>query len=171
MGALLCRPEVPSVPNYLTKKLIQTRRSTLTGQLPSITSAYCGQLGKVLLERYLSTSASIAYYLWFRLLQVQIVQHKQSKSLYALKYINKSKCVRMKAVPNIIQERRLLEEVISPSKQSYCPLKTSQIECMFVVNMRYAFQDDDHCYLVLDLMLGGDLRCTLFKPRPGNSGS
>jgi serine/threonine kinase 32 len=45
------------------------------------------------------------------LAQVQIVQHKQHKALYALKYINKSKCVRMKAVPNIIQERRLLEEV------------------------------------------------------------
>jgi len=74
--------------------------------------------------------------------KVQIVQHKQSKALYALKYINKAKCVRMKAVPNIIQERRLLEE----------------IDCQFVVNMRYAFQDDDHCYLVLDLMLGGDLR-------------
>jgi len=25
--------------------------------------------------------------------------------------------------------------------------------------MRYAFQDDDNCFFVLDLMLGGDLRC------------
>jgi len=43
--------------------------------------------------------------------QVRVVQHKQTKELYALKYINKAKCVKMKAVPNIIQERRLLEEV------------------------------------------------------------
>ena len=43
--------------------------------------------------------------------QVRVVQHKQTRDLYALKYINKSKCVRMKAVANVIQERRLLEEV------------------------------------------------------------
>ena len=40
-----------------------------------------------------------------------MVQHKQTKQLLALKYINKSKCCKMKAVANIIQERRLLEEV------------------------------------------------------------
>lgn len=28
--------------------------------------------------------------------------------------------------------------------------------------MRYAFQDDENCFFVLDLMLGGDLRCKLF---------
>lgn len=44
-------------------------------------------------------------------IQVRVVQHKQSRELYALKYINKAKCVKMKAVANIIQERRLLEEV------------------------------------------------------------
>ena len=27
--------------------------------------------------------------------------------------------------------------------------------------MRYAFQDDENCFFVLDLMLGGDLRCEL----------
>nr|GAT42988.1 AGC/YANK protein kinase [Mycena chlorophos] len=74
--------------------------------------------------------------------KVRVVQHKQSKDLYALKYINKSKCVKMKAVPNVIQERRLLEEIDHP----------------FVVNLRYAFQDDENCFFVLDLMLGGDLR-------------
>ncbi|KAF8515909.1 kinase-like domain-containing protein [Gautieria morchelliformis] len=74
--------------------------------------------------------------------KVRVVQHKQTRDLYALKYINKSKCVKMKAVANIIQERRLLEEIDHP----------------FVVNLRYAFQDDENCFFVLDLMLGGDLR-------------
>jgi len=74
--------------------------------------------------------------------KVRVVQHKQTKELYALKYINKSKCVKMKAVANIIQERRLLEEIDHP----------------FIVNLRYAFQDDENCFFVLDLMLGGDLR-------------
>jgi serine/threonine protein kinase len=36
---------------------------------------------------------------------------------------------------------------------------TSQIDHPFVVNLRYAFQDDENCFFVLDLMLGGDLRC------------
>lgn len=36
---------------------------------------------------------------------------------------------------------------------------TIQIDHPFVVNMRYAFQDDENCFFVLDLMLGGDLRC------------
>ncbi|KAH7914616.1 kinase-like domain-containing protein [Hygrophoropsis aurantiaca] len=74
--------------------------------------------------------------------KVRMVQHKQTRDLYALKYINKTKCVKMKAVANIIQERKLLEEIDHP----------------FVVNLRYAFQDDENCFFVLDLMLGGDLR-------------
>ena len=36
---------------------------------------------------------------------------------------------------------------------------SAQIDHPFVVNMRYAFQDDENCFFVLDLMLGGDLRC------------
>jgi serine/threonine kinase 32 len=44
-----------------------------------------------------------------------VVQHKNTKTLFALKYINKPKCVKMKAVANIVQERRLLEEVSPPS--------------------------------------------------------
>ena len=52
--------------------------------------------------------------------QVRVVQHKQSRDLYALKYINKTKCVKMKAVANVVQERRLLEEVIySPGAHCY----------------------------------------------------
>ncbi|KIP02208.1 hypothetical protein PHLGIDRAFT_130859 [Phlebiopsis gigantea 11061_1 CR5-6] len=74
--------------------------------------------------------------------KVRVVEHKKSKQLYALKYIDKAKCIKQKAVANIIQERRLLEEIDHP----------------FIVNLRYAFQDDENCFFVLDLMLGGDLR-------------
>ena len=87
------------------------------------------------------------------------MQHKQTKALYALKYINKQRalrecyhdivlscgdagCMKQRAVSNIIQERRLLEEIDSP----------------FVCNLRFAFQDDENLFMVLDLMLGGDLR-------------
>ena len=68
--------------------------------------------------------------------------------------------MRQKAVANIVQERRLLEEV---RPRSYIPSFTSsppvQVDNPFLVNLRYAFQDDDNCFFVLDLMLGGDLRC------------
>ncbi|GAA93946.1 uncharacterized protein L969DRAFT_92148 [Mixia osmundae IAM 14324] len=74
--------------------------------------------------------------------KVRVVQHKQTKALYALKYINKARCVKQHSVSNIIQERRLLEEIDSP----------------FVCNLRYAFQDDENLFMILDLMLGGDLR-------------
>ena len=56
----------------------------------------------------------------------------------------------MKAVANVIQERRLLEEV----------------DHAYIVNLRYAFQDDENCFFVLDLMLGGDLRCEFMLQRP-----
>jgi hypothetical protein len=52
-----------------------------------------------------------------------VVQHKQTRELYALKYINKAKCVKMKAVANVIQERRLLEEARIVSG-SHCFLLT-----------------------------------------------
>ncbi|KAG1747062.1 kinase-like domain-containing protein [Suillus paluster] len=74
--------------------------------------------------------------------KVRVVEHKRSKKLYALKYIDKARCIKQKAVANIIQERKLLEEIDHP----------------FIVNLRYAFQDDENCFFVLDLMLGGDLR-------------
>ncbi|CDH59819.1 agc yank protein kinase [Lichtheimia corymbifera JMRC:FSU:9682] len=74
--------------------------------------------------------------------KVRVVQHKAHKQLFALKYINKAKCIQMRAVDNIISERRLLE----------------QIDYTFIVNLRYAFQDDENMFMVIDLMLGGDLR-------------
>jgi len=74
--------------------------------------------------------------------KVRVVEHRRSKKLFALKYINKAQCSKQRAVANVIQERRLLEEIDHP----------------FIVNLRYAFQDDENCFFVLDLMLGGDLR-------------
>ncbi|KAI9330888.1 kinase-like domain-containing protein [Obelidium mucronatum] len=79
--------------------------------------------------------------------KVKVVKHKNTKNTYALKYINKEACIKMKAVDNIIQERKLLEE----------------IHCPFVCNLRYAFQDDENMFMVIDLKLGGDLRFHLNK--------
>jgi len=74
--------------------------------------------------------------------KVRIVRHRGTRELYALKYIEKQRCIRKHAVNNVLQERRILEDLNHP----------------FIVNLRYAFQDDENCFYVLDLMLGGDLR-------------
>lgn len=77
--------------------------------------------------------------------KVRIVQHKGTHREYALKCISKNRCIELKAANNMISERRLLERIDHP----------------LVVNLRYAFQDDDNLFMVLDLMLGGDLRFQL----------
>ncbi|KAJ3150276.1 hypothetical protein HDU86_006667 [Geranomyces michiganensis] len=74
--------------------------------------------------------------------KVRIVEKKDTNKLYALKYINKLQCIKMRAVPNIFRERAILEEIDHP----------------FVVNLRFAFQDDENMFMVLDLMNGGDMR-------------
>jgi serine/threonine kinase 32 len=74
--------------------------------------------------------------------KVRIVQHKSDLLEYALKYISKSKCIELNATSNILTERRILECINYP----------------LVVNLRYAFHDDENLFMVLDLMLGGDLR-------------
>lgn len=56
--------------------------------------------------------------------------------MYALKYISKDQVIKMDAVKNILREREILESV----------------DHAFVVNMRFAFQDDDYMYMCMDLM-------------------
>ena len=53
-----------------------------------------------------------------------------------MKYIRKIDCVRADFAHNIIRERRILQEVQHP----------------LIVNLRYAFQDEEFMYMVSDLM-------------------
>ena len=82
--------------------------------------------------------------------KVRVVKHKATDKVYALKYINKAKCIQMNAVENIIDERKLLELIHNP----------------FICNLRYAFQDDKSLFMVIDLMMGGDLRFHLDRAGP-----
>lgn len=82
--------------------------------------------------------------------KVRMVRHKQTGKEYALKYISKERCIQRKAISNIIGERRLLERIDYP----------------LIVNLRYAFQDDNTLFMALDLMLGGDLRYLLERNGP-----
>ncbi|KAG0217641.1 hypothetical protein BGX33_010038 [Mortierella sp. NVP41] len=57
----------------------------------------------------------------------------------------------MDAVRNILRERQILET----------------LDHAFVVNMRFAFQDDEYMYMCMDLMMGGDLRFHLNRKQFG----
>ncbi|KAJ3227546.1 hypothetical protein HDU81_006691 [Chytriomyces hyalinus] len=82
--------------------------------------------------------------------KVRIVQHKKTKVQYAVKYMNKAEIIKRGSAEHVLSERRLLEEAQHP----------------FIVNMRYAFQDDEHLLMILDLKLGGDLRFHLTYKGP-----
>ncbi len=55
-----------------------------------------------------------------------------------------------------LTRRGVLYPTLTPFQRQFF----HQIDHPFVVNLRYAFQDDENCFFVLDLMLGGDLRCS-----------
>ncbi|KAJ2512747.1 hypothetical protein H4217_006714 [Coemansia sp. RSA 1939] len=81
--------------------------------------------------------------------KVRIVEHRGTGKTYALKYINKATCIGMKAQNNTVRERGMLEEIDHP----------------FVVNLRFSFQDEYTMYMVMDLMIGGDLRFHMMRRR------
>ena len=70
------------------------------------------------------------------------IQSKQTKALYALKEMSKVKIIDKQSEKSINSERTLLQKLHHP----------------FIINMHYAFQDNDNLYLVMDLLPGGDLR-------------
>lgn len=70
------------------------------------------------------------------------MQLKETGTFYALKYMEIAKIVKTGAVDNILREFYLMEAL------SYYPL---------LVNVVFAFRDETHLYLGMDLMLGGDL--------------
>ncbi|KAI8611662.1 hypothetical protein BC830DRAFT_1083911 [Chytriomyces sp. MP71] len=76
--------------------------------------------------------------------KVHIVEHKQTKVQYAPKYTNKAEVAEQGLANNMLRERKLLKECdnIFTGNSS---------------NLRYAFKDDLHRLMVLDLKLGGDL--------------
>ncbi|KAH6601640.1 hypothetical protein BASA50_001497 [Batrachochytrium salamandrivorans] len=79
--------------------------------------------------------------------KVKLVEFRSTKQKYALKYINKLQCIEKKQVYHMFDERMLLETLEHP----------------FIVNLRFAFQDDENMFMVIDVALGGDLRYHLLR--------
>ena len=77
------------------------------------------------------------------------VKEKKTNELYALKEMSKTKIIDKKSEKSINGEREFLSFLHHP----------------FIVNMHYAFQDNNNLYLVMDLLTGGDLRyhCSRYR--------
>jgi serum/glucocorticoid-regulated kinase 2 len=71
---------------------------------------------------------------------------------FALKEMSKARVMHKKSIESVMDELKLLQIIKSK----------------FIVNAHYAFQDSDNLYLVLDLLLGGDLRYHLNKQKKFN---
>ena len=71
-------------------------------------------------------------------LQVCIVKKKDTKEMYAMKYMNKVQIIRKHAVENVFRESEILRK----------------LEHTFLVNLWFTFQDQEDLFMVLDLMLG-----------------
>lgn len=80
------------------------------------------------------------------------VQLKKYKIDYALKEMCKKKIIDRKSESLIMYERDLLVKMNHP----------------FISNLKFAFQDEDKLYLVMDLITGGDLRFHLYKNKKFN---
>ena len=71
---------------------------------------------------------------------------------FALKEMSKARVMHKNSIGSVMEELKLLKIIKSK----------------FIVNAHYAFQDSDNLYLVLDLLLGGDLRYHLNKQKKFN---
>ncbi|CAK6436025.1 unnamed protein product [Pipistrellus nathusii] len=74
--------------------------------------------------------------------KVCIVQKRDTEKMYAMKYMSKQQCIERDEVRNVFRELEILQE----------------IEHVFLVNLWYSFQDEEDMFMVVDLLLGGDLR-------------
>ena len=61
---------------------------------------------------------------------------------FAMKEMSKARIIHKKSIHSVMNELQLV----------------SLIQSKFIVNAHYAFQDNENLYLVMDLLLGGDLR-------------
>ncbi|XP_067153282.1 serine/threonine-protein kinase 32B isoform X2 [Apteryx mantelli] len=75
--------------------------------------------------------------------------------MYAMKYMNKQKCIERDEVRNVFRELQIMQGLEHP----------------FLVNLWYSFQDEEDMFMVVDLLLGGDLRYHLQQSVHFNEGT
>ena len=70
------------------------------------------------------------------------MKKKDTKQMYALKYMNKIQMIHKHALDNVFREIKILRN----------------LEHEFLVNLWFTFHDREDIFMVLDLMLGKDGR-------------
>ena len=80
------------------------------------------------------------------------VYSRKYKSSYAMKEMSKAKIIDKRSEKSVKSERDLLSMMDHP----------------FIINMHFCFQDNDHLYIAMDLLTGGDLRYHICKMRKFN---
>mmetsp|Transcript_15563 Transcript_15563/g.30555 ORF Transcript_15563/g.30555 Transcript_15563/m.30555 type:complete len:616 (-) Transcript_15563:407-2254(-) len=78
---------------------------------------------------------------------VHACRKRNSGTIYAQKCINKRLVKVKSALDNVMEERNVL----------------TMMKSNFVTNLKYALQDEENLYLIMDLMLGGDLKFHLIN--------
>ncbi|PFX19790.1 Rho-associated protein kinase 2 [Stylophora pistillata] len=73
--------------------------------------------------------------------EVQLVRHKASKKVYAMKLLSKFEMIKRSDSAFFWEEREIMAHTISP----------------WIVKLHFAFQDAKNLYMVMDYMAGGDL--------------
>ncbi|MBN3323615.1 ST32A kinase, partial [Atractosteus spatula] len=124
---------------------------------------------------------------------VCIVQKKDTKKMYAMKYMNKLKCVERNEVRNVFKEMQIMQNLEHPFLVNFwsavTDIRNQQLKDLLklvneglsthrclcgqkdlrvlddsyirneTVNFQlYSFQDEEDMFMVVDLLLGGDLR-------------
>mmetsp|Transcript_10435 Transcript_10435/g.15570 ORF Transcript_10435/g.15570 Transcript_10435/m.15570 type:complete len:614 (+) Transcript_10435:182-2023(+) len=79
---------------------------------------------------------------------VKACRKKNCGSLYAMKIVNKKRVKSKNALKNVMEERNVLVLIQNNP---------------FITNLKYALQDEDNLYFIMDLMLGGDLKFHLIN--------
>ncbi len=85
----------------------------------------------------------------FKQKQVNACKKKDTGRLYAMKQINKKRVQATESTKTIMSEKNFL----------------ALMDSDFVTGLRYSFSDESTLYLVLDLMVGGDLKYHLNNER------
>lgn len=70
------------------------------------------------------------------------MEKRDTKQMYAMKYMSKAACIEKDAVRNVLREMDIL----------------MGLDNSFLVNLWFTFQDEEDLFVVVDLLLGGDFR-------------